>query len=129
MWAFLCAINWDIVLTYSVKIVGTALGTVIITLASILFTKLKDKIGEAKLNMFIDRAVKAAEQLFPNLGQKTGKEKYEYVLNLVKEKYPKLSNDYLKALIESAVYSVSEQVKLIAKEKEENITISSLKIS
>ena len=40
-------------------------------------------------------------------------EKYEYVLGLVKAKYPKLSDEYLKALIEGSVYSVSEQVKLI----------------
>lgn len=125
---FLCSIDWNLVLTYAIKIVGTALGTILITLGSILFAKLKSKIGEAKLNAFIDKAVKAAEQMFPNLGQKTGKEKYEYVLNLVKQKYPKLDNDYLKALIEGAVYSVSEQVKLIAKEKE-NANITSLKIS
>jgi len=126
---FLSGIDWNLVLTYTLKIIGTALGTVFITLGSILFAKLKQKIGEARLQLFIDRCVKAAEQLFPNLGQKTGQQKYEYVLNLVKEKYPKLSNDYLKALIEGAVFSVSEEVKQIAKAQEEVITTSSLKVS
>ena len=129
MFDFLGAVDWSIVLTYAIKIVGTALGTVLITLGSILFAKLKDKIGEAKLNMFIDKAVKAAEQMFPNLGQKTGKQKFEYVYTLVKQKYPKLENEYLKALIEGAVYSVSEEIKQIAKVKEENASITSLTVS
>ena len=109
--------DWPVILDYALKIAGTALGTVLITLGSILYAKLKTKIGEAKLNTYIDKCVKAAEQLFPNLGQKTGKEKYEYVLNCIKEKYPKLEESYLKPLIEGCVYEVSEQVKLIAEIK------------
>lgn len=116
------SIDWSIVLDYVLKIVGTALGTVLITLGSILFAKLKTKIGEAKLNTYIDRCVRAAEQLFPNLGKKTGKEKYEYVLNLVKEKYPKVQDNYLKALIEGAVFGVSEEIKQIAKAEEQKKT-------
>ena len=108
--------NWDLVLNYGLKILGSAAATLIITLASILFAKIKNKIGEARLNTFIDKAVRAAEQLYPNLGQKTGKEKYEYVLNQVLTKFPNMTNnEHLKALIEGAVYSVSEEVKQIAK--------------
>lgn len=106
--------DWNLILNYVLKILGTAVGTIIVTYASILYAKLKTKIGEAKLITYIDKCVKAAEQLFPNLGQKTGKEKYEYVLNCIKEKYPKLEESYLKPLIEGCVYEVSEQVKLIA---------------
>ena len=94
-----------------------------------MFAKLKTKISEARLNAFIDKTVKAAEQLFPNLGSKTGKEKYKYVVEQVLAKFPKLeNNEYLKNLIEGAVYAVSEQVKQIAN-AENTASISSLKIN
>lgn len=120
--------DWALFLDYLLKGLGSLAATLLVTFGTILFTKLKDKIGEAKLNTYIDRCVRAAEQLFPNLGNKTGKEKYEYVLNLVKEKYPKLSNDYLKALIEGAVYGISEQVKQIANANKEIAASSVLKV-
>ena len=129
MFDWIYNIDWNLVLNYGLKILGYAVGTVIITLSSILFTKLKNKIGEAKLNLFIEKAVQAAEQMFPNLGKKTGKEKYDYVLNEVLNKYPHLKdNEYLKTLIEAAVYKVSEEVKQIAQAKEETTTINSLTI-
>lgn len=104
--------DWNMALDILIKALGSALATVIITFASILFAKLKTKIGEARLNAFIDKTVKAAEQLFPNLGSKTGKEKYKYVVEQVLAKFPKLeNNEYLKNLIEGAVYAVSQQVK------------------
>lgn len=121
--------DWSVVLDYALKIAGTAAGTILITLGSILFAKLKNKIGEAKLNAYIDKVVKAAEQLYPNLGKKTGPEKFAYVMEAVKEKYPKLDEGYLKPLIEGAVYAVSEQVKQIAKEeKKEAAKINDLTI-
>ena len=86
--------DWSIFLDYLFKGLGSLAATLLIGFGTVLFTKLKNKIGEAKLNTYIDRCVRAAEQLFPNLGNKTGEQKFEYVLNLVKEKYPKLSNDY-----------------------------------
>ena len=123
--------DWSLFLDYFLKALGSLAASTIIALGSVLFAKLKAKIGEARLNTYIDRCVKAAEQLFPNLGHKTGEEKYEYVLGLVKEKYPKLSNERLKPLIEGAVYAVSEQVKQIAninKENNDNNISSVLKI-
>ena len=120
--------DWSLFLDYLFKALGSLAATLLVTFATILFTKLKDKIGEAKLNTFIDRCVRAAEQLFPNLGNKTGKQKYEYVLNLVKQRYPKLSNEYLKALIEGAVYGVSEQVKQIANVNKASDASSVLKV-
>ena len=119
--------DWALILDYALKIVGTATGTIIVTLASIIFAKLKSKIGEAKLNIYIDKCVKAAEQLYPNLGSKTGAEKYQYVLECIKKKYPKLDEPYLKPLIEGAVYSVSEQIKQIAK-TEKNASLKALTI-
>ena len=93
--------DWNVVLSYLLKGLGSALATILITYASILFAKLKSKIGEAKLNAYIDKCVKAAEQLFPNLGNKTGKEKYlemakDYA-NRAKELEPK--NKYIKEQI------------------------------
>lgn len=117
----LASIDWNLVLTYGLKILGYAIGTVIVALASIIFAKLKTKIGESRLNSYIKSAVEAAEQMFPNLGKKTGKEKYDYVVAQVTAKFPKIANDEkLKTLIEAAVYSVSEQVKLIAKAKDQS---------
>lgn len=122
--------DWSIILDYALKIAGTALGTVLITLGSILFAKLKNKIDEARLNTFIDRVVRAAEQQFPNLGKKTGPEKFAYVMEVVKAKYPKLDEGYLKPLIEGAVFGVSEELKQLEKANKEkeaakinNITI------
>lgn len=104
--------DWNIVLEYLFKGLGSVAASLIITFGSILFAKLKTKISEARLNTFIDKTVKAAEQLFPNLGSKTGKEKYKYVVEQVLAKFPKLeNNEYLKNLIEGAVYAVSQQVK------------------
>lgn len=131
MWDWLITLDWNTILTYGLKVLGYAIGTIIITLSSILFTKLKEKIGEGRLNFFIEKCVQAAEQLYPNLGQKTGKQKYEYVLGEVLKKYPKLAgNEHLKTLIEAAVYKVSEEVKQIAKTKEEEkvATINSLTV-
>ena len=110
--------DWSVVLDYGVKILGAAIASLIITFGSILFAKLKAKIQDKRVNMFIMNAVRAAEQLYPNFGKKTGKEKYEYVLNEVLAKFPSMTNNpHLKTLIESAVYAVSEQVKQIAKEQ------------
>ena len=110
--------DWSIILDYGVKILGAVIASLIITFGSILFAKLKAKLQDARVNMFIMNAVKAAEQLYPNFGKKTGKEKYEYVLNEVLTKFPNMTNNpHLKTLIESAVYAVSEQVKQIAKEQ------------
>lgn len=110
--------DWSLILDYGVKVLAAVIAALITTYGSILFAKLKSKIQDAKVNMFITNAVKAAEQLYPNLGKKTGKEKYEYVLNEVLTKFPKMTdNPHLKTLIEAAVYGVSEQVKQIAKEQ------------
>lgn len=110
--------DWSIILDYGVKILGAVIASLIITFGSILFAKLKAKIQDKRVNMFIMNAVRAAEQLYPNFGKKTGKEKYEYVLNEVLTKFPSMTdNPHLKTLIESAVYAVSEQVKQIAKEQ------------
>ena len=115
--------DWNLILNYGLKILGSAAATLIITLGSILFAKLKTKIGEARLNTFIDKTVRAAEQLYPNLGSKTGKEKYEYVLNEVLAKFPnQVNNEHLKTLIEGAVYAVSEEVKQIAKQNGIEVT-------
>ena len=118
--------DWNVALDILIKALGSALATIVITFASILFAKLKAKIGEARLNTYIDRCVKAAEQIFPNLGTKTGPEKLKYVKEMVIKKFPKLSDSpYLNALIEGAVYAVSQQQKQLQENK--NISTTSLK--
>lgn len=123
--------DWSTILSYILKIAGSALAALITTFATILFTKLKTKINNAILNAYIAKVVRAAEQLYPNEGQKTGPEKFQYVVDRVLERFPKLTNnEYLRSLIEGAVYSVSQEVKQIAKiedkeEKSETKALSS----
>lgn len=110
--------DWSTILDYLLKIIGSIGASVIITLAGVLFAKLKTKIKESRINSYIKEAVQAAEQLYPNQGKKMGKEKYAYVVQQVLAKFPNLTdNEYLKSLIEGAVYTLSEQVKQIAKEQ------------
>lgn len=99
------------------KALGSLAATVVTTLASILFVKLKTKIKESRITAFIKETVQAAEQLYPNEGKKMGPEKYEYVVTTVLAKFPTLTdNEYLKNLIEGAVYALSAQTKQIANE-------------
>lgn len=101
------------------KSVGSAAGAAVVTYSSILFAKLKNKIKESRITAYIKECVKAAEQLYPNEGTKMGPQKYNYVVQCVLAKFPYLTNnEYLKSLIEGAVYTVSQQVKQIVKEKE-----------
>ena len=69
----------SIFLDYLMKGLGSALATLLITFATILFTKLKGKITDVRINNFIKQVVQAAEQLYPNNGQKMGTVKYNYV--------------------------------------------------
>lgn len=109
--------DWATILEIVLKALGSAAATLVITLGSILFAKLKAKITESKLTAYINEVVKAAEQLYPNAGKKMGIQKYEYVVEQVLAKFPKITdNNYLKSLIEGAVYSLSEQTKQIAKQ-------------
>lgn len=118
----------SIFLDYLMKGLGSALATLLITFATILFTKLKGKITDVRINNFIKQVVQAAEQLYPNNGQKMGTVKYNYVWNEVIAKFPKMKdNPHLKSLIEGAVYTVSEQIRLIAKENNEVAQTSIIK--
>lgn len=116
--------DWSVMLDCILKAVGSLAATLVITLGSILFSKLSSKIKDSKISKFALEAVKAAEQLYPNTGIKMGKQKYEYVLKTMLAKFPKLTdNEHLKTIIEAAVYKVSEEVKLIAKEQKANTII------
>lgn len=120
--------DWSSVLDIVLKAVGSIGASIIVTLAGILFAKLRTKIKESRINSYIKEAVQAAEQLYPNQGTKTGTEKYKYVVTQVLNKFPELTdNEYLKSLIEGAVYTLSEQVKQIAKEqKKEQVTTAQI---
>lgn len=111
--------NWDMILDYLLKGLGSALATLLITFASILFAKLSGKIKDTKITNYIKEVVKAAEQIYPNQGKKMGKEKYAYVVKQVIAKFPSLEdNDYLKSLIEGAVFALTKELeKASAKSK------------
>ena len=120
--------NWSEILNYGLKILGSALATLLITYASILFAKLKTKIKENRINTYISKVVRAAEQLYPNQGKKMGPEKYEYVVKQVLAKFPTLTdNEYLKSLIEGAVFSLTEELKEngVIKEEKKDTTNNS----
>ena len=120
--------NWSEILNYGLKILGSALATLLITYASILFAKLKTKIKENRINTYISKVVRAAEQLYPNQGKKMGPEKYEYVVKQVLAKFPALTdNEYLKSLIEGAVFSLTEELKEngVIKEEKKDTTNNS----
>lgn len=112
-------IDWNEVLNYAIKVVSALLAGMLATYTTIIFTKLKRKIMEGRVKQFIEQAVKAAEQLFPNTGIKRGTEKFEYVVNLVLEKFKWMKDEaYLKALIEGAVFDLTEKLKQEKKEKQ-----------
>lgn len=117
--------DWGYILEIVIKVLGSAAATLIIALGTILFNKLKSKIQDSKISHYIQQVVQAAEQLYPNQGKKMGKEKYAYVVQQVLAKFPTLTdNEYLKSLIEGAVYTVSQQVKQIAKAQTNSGTTS-----
>lgn len=119
--------DWQLFLNYLVKILGSALATVIITYSSILFAKLQGKIRDSKVNNYIAKVVRAAEQIFPNEGKKMGPEKYKYVVDQVLKKFKFLNDDeYLKSLIEGAVFAVSEEIKQIKESSKTNNTNNSI---
>lgn len=103
--------DWNMILTYILKIAGSAAAALITTFASILFTKLKNKLHDAQVSAYVNKVVRAAEQLYPNEGTKTGSQKYQYVVDQVLAKFPKMTNnDYLKSLIEGAVFTLSNDL-------------------
>lgn len=115
--------DWGLILSYILKAVGSIAAATITSLATALFVKLKNKIKDSKIQAYVKQAVQAAEQLYPNEGKKMGKEKYAYVVKQVVARFPELTdNEYLKSLIEGAVYTVSQQVKQIANESSQTST-------
>lgn len=108
--------DWSVILDIILKALGSAAATTVTALASILFAKLSGKIKDARINNYIKEAVRAAEQLYPNQGTKRGSEKFEYVTQLVLNKFPKLNNAYIKAMIEGAVYALNNQLDATKKE-------------
>ena len=104
--------DWSNILEIILKAVGSVAAATITGLATWLFTKLSKKIKDSRIQSFIKEAVKAAEQMYPNQGTKRGTEKYAYVVQQVIARFPELTdNDYLKALIEGAVFTLNKQLE------------------
>ena len=103
--------DWSYILDIVLKTVGSIGASIIVALAGILFAKLRSKIQDSKISNYIKEAVRAAEQLYPNQGVKMGTEKYKYVVQQVLAKFPNLTdNEYLKSLIEGAVFALNKQL-------------------
>lgn len=80
--------------------------TVFAVIIVIFMMFIKDRYGGTKsfdneLERWVNRAVNAAEQLFP--GEKRGDEKYDWVMNFIKNLYPKTDAMTLRVMIEYAV--------------------------
>ena len=95
----------DIIIKIAVS-TATALITAFVIPALV---KLSSKIEDSRIFNFIKRAVNAAEQLY---GPKSGVIKKQYVTDIVKKAFGKLLTDeQIDALIESAVYHISQEIK------------------
>ncbi len=103
--------DWSYILDLVFKATGSLVAGLVITFCSVLFADLKKKLTDSKVIQYVKEAVKAAEQLYPNKGTKKGSEKYKYVVERVLAKFPKLKdNDYIKSLIEGAVFTLTEEL-------------------
>lgn len=109
-WAAIC----DIIL----KVVISVSTTTVTSLIGVIFGKLISKIKDTKIMNYVKQAVMSAEQLYPNQGVKRGTEKYNYVVECVLAKYPKLQNNvYLRSLIEGAVFALNNEIEKLKAEK------------
>ena len=71
--------------------------------------RLGSKAKDTRIFNFIKKTVNAAEQLY---GPNTGKIKKEYVTEIVKRAFGKvLTDEQIDALIESAVFHISQELK------------------
>lgn len=103
--------DWSVFFDYLWKIIGSIGASLIITLASVLYAKLQSKIKDSKITAYVKECVKAAEQLYPNLGMKMGTTKYKYVVEQVTKKFNSITDEsYLKSLIEGAVFALNKQL-------------------
>ena len=104
--------DWSIIISDVLKAVCAIGGSLIVIIIGIVAKKICAKLKETRLYDFIKEAVKAAEQLFPNVdGVQTGTEKYKYVVQQVLAHFSGLTdNEYLQALIEGAVYSLNNEL-------------------
>ena len=79
---------------------------VVITVIVIPYIKSKNTVEkQQEISSWVKIAVSAAEQIYKGIGR--GEEKKEYVLNWLAEKGIKIDANELDAMIESAVYELS----------------------
>ena len=107
---------------YILKISISICATLITSFIGTLFGKIIVKMKESKQVNYICTLVRAAEKKYPNLGAKTGKEKFQYVMEQIALKYPKLvSNEYTKNMVEAAVYTITNETKKEVKYKKKQL--------
>ena len=80
--------------------------TVVAVIIVIFMMLIKDRYGGSKtfdyeLERWVSRAVNAAELVFPGEGR--GEEKYDWVMNFIKNMFPKTDAMTLRVMIEYAV--------------------------
>ena len=66
---------------------------------------------EAERRVFVADMVKYAQM---KLGNKEGKERFEYVIGVLKERYPRIPLDWLETAIESALFDAKAQAGQMA---------------
>ena len=106
--------DWAVICDIILKVVISVSTTAVTSLIGVVFGKLISKIKDTKIMNYVKQAVMSAEQLYPNQGVKRGTEKYEYVVQCVMSKFPKLANNtYLKSLIEGAVFALNNELEKV----------------
>ena len=106
--------DWAVICDIILKVVISVSTTAVTSLIGVVFGKLISKIKDTKIMNYVKQAVMSAEQLYPNQGVKRGTEKYNYVVECVLAKYPKLQNNvYLRSLIEGAVFALNNELEKI----------------
>ena len=95
-----------------VKVLVTAVLTVVVGLLCTLAGKLLAKFKHSKIMRHARIAVKAAEMKFPNEGKKMGPEKIAYVMDYLAITFPKIKNNqYLYNIAEAAVFELNKDME------------------
>lgn len=89
---------------------------VVLILGGFLIPYIKGRIGQARYNKileWVDIGVNAAEQIYKTMDKSDEKNilRYEYVVDFLNKKNVKITEDEMRALIESAVLSLEEVIK------------------
>lgn len=109
----------SILIEYILPTVAALVASAISAMIIRVLVKLGTKIKDARIRALYEEWVKAAEQKYNAKGM--GAEKFKWVSELAKGKFPKATTSNIKANIEAATFSVSAMVKKALEYKTEGM--------